>query len=305
MCTFPPITMPMSGDGCCPAGANANNDSDCAPVCGNMIVEVNEQCDDGNLNNNDACNNMCRLNTVTAAFKFTDLDLRDPHVYVNFIGCRDVTDTQLVGFSVNNELQTNIQTDGDNNGLLDLAPTLVFRNFTQAAAATQPVELHFANCTAPQGSTSCTPSGGTVVMATATNMSAAQCLTFLPGTVRPYVPAITSTGSPCFVTTAATVTLDLGGIPITLRDARIAATYVGNPASSTNNGLLMGFISETDANNTMIPNSFPLVGGMPLSALLPGGSNNCAAHNDKDVNNGVMGWWFYLNFPAARVPWSG
>jgi hypothetical protein len=67
----------------------------------------------------------------------------------------------------------------------------------------------------------------------------------------------------------------------------------------------MGFISETDANNTMIPNSFPLVGGMPLSALLPGGSNNCAAHNDKDVNNGVMGWWFYLNFPAARDPWSG
>ncbi len=304
-CTFPAITMPMSGDGCCPPGANANNDSDCTPVCGNMIVEGNEQCDDGNMNNNDACNNMCRLNTVTAAFKMTDLDLRDPHVYVNFIGCRDVTDTQLVGFSVNNELQTNIQTDGDNDGLLDLAPTLVFRNFTQAAAATQPVELHFADCTAPQASTSCTPSGGMVVMATATNMAAAQCLTFLPGTVRPYVPAITSTGAPCFVTSPATVTLDLGGIPITLRDARIAGTYVGNPASSTNNGLLMGFISEADANNTIIPNSFPLVGGMPLSALLPGGTNNCAAHNDKDVNNGTMGWWFYLNFPTARVPWSG
>ena len=30
------------------------------------------------------------------AFRFNDLDLRDPHVYVNFIGCRDVTDTPLV-----------------------------------------------------------------------------------------------------------------------------------------------------------------------------------------------------------------
>src|SRR5688572_21494438 len=49
----------------------------------------------------------------TIAFRLTDLDLRDPHLYVEFLGCRDVTDTQLVGFSVNNELQTAIQTDGD------------------------------------------------------------------------------------------------------------------------------------------------------------------------------------------------
>ena len=42
------------------------------------------------------------------------------------------------------------------------------------------------------------------------------------------------------------MTITLAGIPITLRDARIAATYVGNPATTTTNGLLMGFISEAD-----------------------------------------------------------
>ena len=310
-CSHTPITAPANGDGCCPPGANANNDNDCAPVCGNGVVEGSEQCDDGNQVDTDACNNMCRLNaTPPVAFRFTDLDLRDPHVYVSFLGCRDVTDTQLVGFSVNNELQTAIRTDDDGDGLLELSPTIVFRAFTQAGGASHAMELHFADCTAPLASTSCRPGGGQVIMATATNQSSGTCLGILPGTVRPYTPAVTQTSSPCFVSSAVTVTIDLSGIPIVLRDARLAATFVGNPAGSLTNGLLRGFISEADANATIIPSSFPLVGGQPLSSLLPGGdppgpnNTNCAAHSDVDTNNGVRGWWFYLNYPAARVPWS-
>jgi cysteine-rich repeat protein len=301
-CVFPPITTCTNGDGCCPTGCNATNDNTCQPMCGNGVTEGTEQCDDGNMVNTDSCSNTCQIPPV--AFKFNDLDLRDPHVFVSLVFCNDVTDTQLAGFSVNNELQTNIQADGDGDGLLDLAPTMVFRSFSQTAAS-QPMELHFADCTAPNNaSTTCSPSGETVVNATATTMSAGQCLTFLPGTVRPYSPAITSTGAPCFVTSPTTVTINLGGIPITLRDARIAATLVGNPANTMSNGLLMGFISEADANSTLIPTSFPLVGGKPLSSLLAGGSGSCPSHSDKDSNNGVMGWWFYLNFPARRVPWS-
>jgi cysteine-rich repeat protein len=303
VCVFPPITAPTNNDSCCPAGANANTDNDCTPVCGNAIVEAGEQCDDGNANSNDACSNTCTTNSVPTAFRMSDLDLRDPHVHVDFLGCRDVTDTALAGFSVNGELQTSIQTDGNGDGLLDLSPTMVFRPFSQTAT-TMPLELHFASCTAPLGSTSCTPSGQMVTTATATNMTAGQCLTFIPNTVRPYTPAITSTTAPCFVTNPVTVTIDIGGIPITLRDARIAARYVGNPATSMANGLLLGFISEADANATIIPSSFPLVGGQPLSSLLAGGNGACPSFSDKDVNNGVMGWWFYLNFPATRVPWT-
>jgi len=33
------------GDGCCPGGCNANNDSDCDPVCGNNVIEPGETCE--------------------------------------------------------------------------------------------------------------------------------------------------------------------------------------------------------------------------------------------------------------------
>jgi hypothetical protein len=35
----------QSGDGCCPDGCNSTNDGDCAPVCGNSVVEAGETCD--------------------------------------------------------------------------------------------------------------------------------------------------------------------------------------------------------------------------------------------------------------------
>lgn len=303
VCTFPPITMPASGDGCCPSGANANNDNDCAPVCGNGVTESGEQCDDGNANNGDACANNCTANVVPTAFRFSDLDLRDPHVFYSILGCNDLTDTSIF-FSVNGEIQDSIQLDSDNNGALDFSPTLVFRSFS-TTAATMPLELHFATCTAPLGSTACTATpGGMVTMATATNVTSGACLAPVPGTTHGYTPAIVSPTPPCFVTNAVTVTLTLGGIPVTLRNAQVSARYSGNPVTTLTNGLLRGFISEADANATMIPATFPVVGGQPLSKLLPGGAGACPSYSDKDVNAGVTGWWFYMNFPATRVPWN-
>jgi hypothetical protein len=34
------------------------------------------------------------------------------------------------------------------------------------------------------------------------------------------------------------------------------------------------------------------------------GAGNCAAHDDRDFQNGVPGWWFYFNFPADAVQWT-
>ena len=302
-CSFPPITNPANGDGCCPTGANANNDTDCTPVCGNNATEAGEQCDDGNTMNGDSCSSTCQL--PPSAFRFADLDLRDPHVFVDFLGCRDVTDTSILPFSVNGELQTNIQTDGDGDGKLDLSPTLVFRPLTQTNAATTPLQLYFADCTAPMSSTMCSPGTQAPISVTATTSLTMTCLTPVTGSVvHTYTPAITNATMPCFSSGATTVTFDLGGIPITLQNARVAATYSGNPATQLLNGLLIGFLSETAANNTTIPASFPVVGGKPLSSLLAGGTGACPSYSDKDTLNGVVGWWFYLNFRASRVPWT-
>ena len=44
-CMHTKITQAKAGDGCCPAGANAVNDSDCRPKCGNGVIETGETCD--------------------------------------------------------------------------------------------------------------------------------------------------------------------------------------------------------------------------------------------------------------------
>jgi cysteine-rich repeat protein len=307
VCSYQPITNPINNDGCCPPNANANNDNDCTPHCGNGVVEAGEQCDDGNTNNNDGCTNSCRLGPT--AFRFNTLSLRDPHVFVSVAGilCPDVTDTQFAGFAVNSEIQKAIQNDNSSppDGKLDLSPTAVFRPLTQVNAATTPLDFYFADCTAPIATTSCMPGTLAPASVTATNASTGTCLAPIAGTTRPYTPAITNATGPCFSSSSTTVTLTLAGIPITLHDARIAATYSGSPASNIVNGLLLGFISQADADATTLPSTLPLVGGQPLSSLLPGGTNNCAGHSDKDMDNGVVGWWFYLNFTAPKVPWTG
>jgi cysteine-rich repeat protein len=53
-------TACVNGDGCCPSGCNANNDNDCASVCGNQVVEPGEVCDDGNSIGGDGCDPTCR-----------------------------------------------------------------------------------------------------------------------------------------------------------------------------------------------------------------------------------------------------
>ena len=75
-CSHTPIVSCAGGDGCCPAGCDANGDSDCSASCGNGAIEPGEtcdppascpqSCDDGNGCTNDAmtgsaanCNAAC------------------------------------------------------------------------------------------------------------------------------------------------------------------------------------------------------------------------------------------------------
>jgi cysteine-rich repeat protein len=62
-CSYPEITAPMHGDGCCPegVGANANNDDNCPSVCGNNAIEPGELCDDGGTVPNDGCGATCQI----------------------------------------------------------------------------------------------------------------------------------------------------------------------------------------------------------------------------------------------------
>lgn len=239
----------------------------------------------------------------STTFRMVDLDLRDPHLFVDFLGCRDFTDTELGGSSFNGALQAEIQGDADGDGALDLSYLLVFMPLAQDQA-TNFLAVGTGSCSAPVETTTCGGIQTPIFADDAALDAAATCLAGLPGTTRPYVPAVTSSGPACFAGPAVDLTLELSGIPIPLRDAQIAATFQGTPATELVNGLLRGFVTEADANATPLPASFPLVGGQPLSVLLAGGTGNCAAHSDKDTN-GVAGWWFYFNFHAAEVTVRG
>lgn len=233
-------------------------------------------------------------------FRLNDLDLRDPHIFATIITCSDLTDSSPF-FSLNARLQTSIQADGDGDGFLDQSTLLEFLPLDQSTA-TNLFVAGGAQCTAPIASTSCGAIAAPLLPGDATLSTSTTCGAPVPGTTRPYTPAITNSTAPCFASVTGNVTLNLGGIPVQLTNAQISATFVGNPATSMVNGLLRGFLSEADANATIIPATFPLVGGQPLSSLLPGGTGNCAGFSDKDIGPGsVAGWYFYLNFPAQRL----
>jgi hypothetical protein len=239
----------------------------------------------------------------STAFRFTDLDLRDPHIFVNLFGVTDITDLPFGGVSFNGQLEEALTTDADGDGFLDLSPVNLFRPLDQAATTTAAEIETGARCAAPPA-ISCVP-GGAAVATTATNRAVGLCLGPIAGTTTDhYALDVALATAPCFSTSSATLTIDLLGIPLTLNDARIGATYVGDPATGEMNGLLVGFLSEAAADSTILPDSFPIAGGEPLSLVLPGGTDNGASHSDMDEHNGVPGWWIYLNFAATRTDWT-
>jgi hypothetical protein len=70
-CTSTLIGSLIPGDGCCPYGANANQDTDCTSVCGNGIVEAGEQCD-GEANCDSYCKTLQGSNSRTCPEKFSE-----------------------------------------------------------------------------------------------------------------------------------------------------------------------------------------------------------------------------------------
>ncbi|MEM7584703.1 MAG: hypothetical protein AAF560_15035 [Acidobacteriota bacterium] len=246
------------------------------------------------------------------AFRFSDLDLRDPHLFVEVdvvvTVCLDFTDEPLpvVNFSFNGDLETQITTDGDGDDFLDLSSLLLFRPLDRMAMAER-VDFAAGDCLAPLESTICAANAMAAPAELAYDgVDAGSCLDVVAGTTSGYSPAIETPTTPCFVTIAESLPFQLGDLEITLEDLQVAATLVGDPIpTSLTGGLLRGFLSETAADTVLIPDELPLVGGQPLSTLLPGGTGNCAEGDDRDMHEGVTGWWFYFNFQAERATFFG
>ncbi|HGG58215.1 MAG TPA: hypothetical protein ENK31_10505 [Nannocystis exedens] len=244
------------------------------------------------------------------AFRFTEMFVRDPHFFiVPIIGCEDITDKGLLGSpSINEQFNDAITMDTSDppDGFLNLNFMLLLRPLDQEAVGGD-FDFATGECTAPIESTSCDikmdtqPASGTY-----TNQKEL-CLEPVPEELSPamYDPQPGSTTGPCFKGDPLSFTLDLGDFQLPFTDAEIAAQYVGDPADGMVEGLIHGFLTEEDGDSTLLPDDLPGIGGMAISSLLPGGTMNCAKHDDKDMYMGNSGWWFYIEFKATKVKYTG
>lgn len=229
------------------------------------------------------------------ALRIDTMELRDPHLFSQLFTCMDVTGV------VNDMLAGELTGDADEDGFVDASPMLLFRplhtngrrGLGQAGSAA---------CTAPVGSTSCQDEGATWLPLPYDSLAAGTCLAPLPGTTGGYAPAVVPATGPCFIADAAGLDLVLGSITALLREPAIAASRRDAPQPGLANGLFSGFLTEVAADALEL--ELPLIGTVPLSSLLPGGSGNCAGHSDLDLHEGEPGWWFHFNFTASQVPYA-
>ncbi len=250
--------------------------------------------------------------TPPAPLRFTSFEIRDPHFFGDFpvpVGCFDFTDDPIpiVGTpSVNDSTATAMVSDDDLDGCLDFSLMLLFRPFN-ASGVGEIVDTRSGNCTFPDTSTSChVKTQGTAERGAYDGLTADPCLMVLPGTTSGYTPGITEPSAPCFVTAADDLSLSIfADQPLPLRDTQISATTVSTAPDNLTEGLIYGFLREEDADALLIPADIPILGGLPLSVLFPGGTGNCAPGDDTDMHEGFNGWWFYVNFTAENVPWTG
>lgn len=81
-------TGPPCGNGMCAPDENNNNcPQDCEPICGNTVVEMGEDCDDGNDDNTDACVAMCKAATCGDTFLQTGVEECDDGNLTDNDGC--------------------------------------------------------------------------------------------------------------------------------------------------------------------------------------------------------------------------
>jgi hypothetical protein len=253
------------------------------------------------------------------AFRFTDLDLRDPHVFADLplFGCTDITDDVPLGLipSFNEYLQESITMDTDQDQLLDLSPLIVFLSGDGVATGSRSgpnrgdpsgdLVVHDGLCSDPMETTICDPDPNKpMYRASYSDLAVGTCLEPIPGTTGSYSPPVVVPSGPCFATDPLTLVLEVQGVELELQSTYIAATYVGDPPTSLVDGLLMGFLSEGAADTLLLPEELAIVGGQPVSSILPGGTGVCASHDDRDLgpDGSTLGWWFYMNFEAVQVP---
>lgn len=241
--------------------------------------------------------------SIAVAYRNTQLTLRDPHVFVNVpvFGCVDFTDNPIpvVNVSFNGQVADMITTDSDGDGFLDLSILSGLDRFDPQGVG-QMLTPANGNCAVPFPPSTCEIVPPVSIAAATTNVETGLCLEPVAGTTSGYNPPVPVVQDACFFSTPMDTNASLGDVVLSLLQAQLA---FGLNADGTQlmPGLNFGFLREVDADNTPLPADLPVIGGQPLSSILPGGQGACAAGDDRDMLAGELGWWFYLEVTAEQV----
>ena len=237
---------------------------------------------------------------LNGTFRITTLSLRDPHF---FVGTSDITETPVLGMSVNRSLiPDQLGKDADRDGFLDAS--LILQLTAGDALAMLPgaqLVMSSAKCPASLNGP-CKPEAGLAATWPVELRASGECLSPLPMTTSAYQPPVATPTAPCFVTTTVSdLTMDLGGIKIQVTAARVAATYQLQPRATLTQGLIAGFVTNAAAMAAIVPSSAgPPVGGSSLSTFV--------RQRDRDLATSPTmqdGFWIYMNFvaePAVYEP---
>jgi len=250
-----------------------------------------------------------RNGTAPDAVRFSDLDLRDPHLFIDTgfpLGCRDVTDEGIAGLfpSFNEQVETAITTDSDEDGLLDSSTVLIFRPFN-GLIEDGAMAMVDADCTSPISQTQCGYAPESAVEYLRNDgLPSGPCPTITPDSTSGYTPAISEVTPECVASRPTTIWMEISDALVPLHNAQVVFSDPGFAIDHVPTGLLMGFLKESDADIILLPDDLPFVGGQPLSHILPGGAGCCAPGDDRDELAGESGWWFYFNWVGDQVDFS-
>ncbi len=244
----------------------------------------------------------------SALIRTTSLKIRDPHFFAPVfppIVCPDFTDNDIAGqpgSAVNNQINLTLTTDSDSDGFLDSNPLWIFQN-PLTGPQIRRIDTADGQCSAPLAGTTCSfPTATTADTYTVISTGADSCFSPIAATTGGYTPSVASVSPPCWLGAAkAQASLNFNGVAVPLFGVRMggAVTAADGPIGRV---MMRGFLRESDADATLLPAALPLVGGRPISVLLKGGTGSCATGSDKDVLDGVTGWWFYTEQTITSVP---
>lgn len=231
-----------------------------------------------------------------SVFRVTELFLRDPHVFVTAI---DVTDTPLLGMSINRTaIPSQLTMDRDGDGMFDQS-TLLFLQPFDPRVPEGSLRVIDGRCPVGGGPCSGVPASLDASWQVANRLEGS-CLSPVAGTTGDYRTPITEPAAPCFATTMGSdLTMNFGGTPLEITDVQVSATYQATPQQLIG-GLFFGYVTDAVAMRAILPSDGGLpTAGTPLSNYIR------AIDKDNDESpNGQPGFWIYFNFVAKPVAYT-